>query len=54
MKKEAIVALWVNQIQNKRNNFCDVPLKLQDEVYQILVQMDLNFENIEKQKLGER
>lgn len=54
MKKQAIVALWVNQIQSKRNNFCDVPVKLQDEVRQMLVQMNLIFENVEEQKLGER
>lgn len=39
MNKKAVVALWVNEILNKRKNFGDVPAKLREEVRTILVQV---------------
>ena len=53
MSKEAVAALWANQILNKRKNFCDVPVKLKEEVCCILTQKGFVFEDIEQQKVGD-
>ncbi len=49
MNKEAVAAIWANEILNNRKDFRDVPVKLQQEVHAILERLGFTF-----QKAGDK